>query len=310
MFSTWFKQNYNYQACHWLYGRCLGFITLIAFFSYWYQADALIGDDGLSPWTNDLANIEQWTDQNPYLNKWKLRPTLLWLAPLASHHLLFVIGCISALLLTIGILPTICGLVSYLCTYPSWWWGNPFLVSSGISYFVRLLLSLPFLPLTKFHKIGNILRDLGLPGIWSSPYWQNWCLSLELLNLPHSDQIMKIPGEILRLDYHYWTQPLPHGFSAWITLFRPGLINSLYLMYVIELILPFFLLLPGFSKNWSDWSDSSQFAILLSGNYGFFNLLTLCLCLPLIDDEMLPRFITKHWKTDNNVTETPVLKVI
>ena len=67
MFSTWFKQNYNYHACHWLYGRCLGLITLIAFLSYWYQADALIGDEGLSPWTNDLANIKQWTDQNRIL---------------------------------------------------------------------------------------------------------------------------------------------------------------------------------------------------------------------------------------------------
>ena len=101
-----FKTPYSYNTGHWLYGRCLGIITLIAFLSYWYQADALIGAQGLSAWTNDLTNIEQWCTQNPDLNKWNIRPSLLWLEPLANHHLLFVIGSISALLLTIGILPT------------------------------------------------------------------------------------------------------------------------------------------------------------------------------------------------------------
>ena len=54
-----FKTQYSYYSAHWLYGRVLGIITLIAFF-FWYQADALISEQGLSPWTNDLANIEKW----------------------------------------------------------------------------------------------------------------------------------------------------------------------------------------------------------------------------------------------------------
>ena len=44
-----FKTQYSYYSAHWLYGRVLGIITLIAFLSYWYQADALIGEQGLSP---------------------------------------------------------------------------------------------------------------------------------------------------------------------------------------------------------------------------------------------------------------------
>ena len=312
MFSTWFKQNYNYQACHWLYGRCLGLITLIAFLSYWYQADALIGDDGLSPWTNDLANIEQWTDQNPYLNKWNIRPTLLWLAPLASHHLLFVIGCISALLLTIGILPTICGLVSYLCYLSLMVVGEPFLSFQwDILLCEALLLSLPFLPLTKFHKIGDHFK-----GSWIARY-----LIIALLaKLMLESGIVKFTSfgannentwrDLTALDYHYWSQPLPHGFSAWIHSLPTWFDQiSLYLMYGIELILPFFLFLPGIFRRIGVISQILlQIAILLSGNYGFFNLLTFCLCLPLVDDRMLPGFITKHWETDNNVTETPVFK--
>ena len=312
MFSTWFKQNYNYHACHWLYGRCLGLITLIAFLSYWYQADALIGDEGLSPWTNDLANIKQWTDQNPDLSKWKLRPTLLWLAPLASHHLLFVIGCISALLLTIGILPTICGLVSYLCYLSLMVVGEPFLSFQwDILLCEALLLSLPFLPLTKFHKIGENFKVSLIA---------RYLMIALLAKLMLESGIVKFTSfgannentwrDLTALDYHYWTQPLPHGFSAWIHSLPTWFDQiSLYLMYGIELILPFFLFLPGiFRRIGVIGQILLQIAILLSGNYGFFNLLTLCLCLPLVDDQMLPRFIIKHWETDNNVTEAPVVK--
>jgi hypothetical protein len=312
MFSTWFKQNYNYQTCHWLYGRCLGFITLIAFLSYWYQVDALIGENGLTPWTNDLENVKQWTDQNPDLSKWKLRPTLLWLAPLASHHLLFIIGSISALLLTIGILPTICGLVSYLCYISLMVVGEPFLSFQwDILLCETLLLSLPFLPLTKFHKIGDHFKVS-----WIARY-----LIIALLTkLMLESGIVKFTSfgsnnentwrDLTALDYHYWTQPLPHGFSGWIHSLPTWFDQiSLYLIYGIELILPFFLFLPGICRRFGVIGQILlQIAILLSGNYGFFNLLTLCLCLPLVDDQMLPSFITKHWKKDNNVTETPVFK--
>ena len=40
----------TYQFSYWAYGRFLGFVALLAFLSYWYQADALIGENGLSPW--------------------------------------------------------------------------------------------------------------------------------------------------------------------------------------------------------------------------------------------------------------------
>ncbi|MEK9773660.1 MAG: lipase maturation factor family protein [Opitutae bacterium] len=312
MISKWFKLNYNYQACHWLYGRCLGLVTLIAFLSYWHQADALIGEQGLSPWTKDLANIEQWCGQNPDLNKWHIRPTLVWLEPLANHHLLFVVGTISAFLLAIGILPTICGLVIYLCYLSLMVLGEPFLSFQwDILLCETLLLSLPFLPLTKFHKIGDHFKVS-----WIARY-----LIIALLaKLMLESGIVKFTSfgansentwrDLTALDYHYWTQPLPHGLSAWIHSLPQWIDQtSLYLMYGIELILPFFLFLPGiFRRIGVIGQVLLQIAIILSGNYGFFNLLTLCLCIPLMDDQMFPRFITKHWNTDNKVTETPVFE--
>ena len=116
--------------------------------------------------------------------------------------------------------------------------------------------------------------------------------------------------DLTALEYHYWTQPLPHGLSAWIHSL-PNWFDqiSLYLMYGIELILPFFLFLPGIFRRIGVMGQIFlQIAILLSGNYGFFNLLTLCLCLPLIDDQMLPDFFKKHWNTDSNIKKGQVFE--
>ena len=312
MISSSHTRRYNYQVCYWLFGRCLGLVTFTAFLSYWCQADALIGEQGLSPWTNDLTNIEQWCAQNPDLNKWTIRPSLLWLEPLANHHLLFVIGFISALHLTIGILPTVSALVSYLCYLSLMVVGQPFLSFQwDILLCETLLLSLPFLPFTKFHKIGDPYKIC-----WLARY-----LIIALLaKLMLESGILKFTSfgannentwrDLTALDYHYWTQPLPHGFSIWIHSL-PSLFDqiSLYLMFGIELILPFFLFLPGiFRRIGVIGQIILQIAILLSGNYGFFNLLTLCLCIPLIDDRMLPNFLTKHWKTYSNIKKNVVFE--
>jgi len=60
-------------------------------------------------------------------------------------------------------------------------------------------------------------------------------------------------------------------------------------MYAVELVLPFLFFLPGnFRRIALIGQIVLQVAILLSGNYGFFNLLTIVLCIPLIDDRMIP----------------------
>ena len=308
MFST----QYSYNSAHWLYGRVLGIITLIAFLSYWYQADALIGELGLSPWTNNLTIIEQWCAQNPDLSKWHIRPTLLWLEPLANHHLLLALGSMSALLLAVGILPTISALVGYLCYLSLMVVGEPFLNFQWDALLCEtLLLSLPFLPLTKSHKTGDSYKVC-----WIARY-----LIIALLaKLMLESGIVKFTSfgtngkntwrDLTALDYHYWTQPLPHGLSAWIHSLPQWFDQiSLYLMYGIELILPLFLFLPGiFRRIGVIGQIILQIVILLSGNYGFFNLLTLCLCLPLIDDQMLPDFVIKYWNKDSNIKKGQVFE--
>jgi len=288
----------SYQFLHWVYGRCLGIVTLIAFLSFWYQADALIGKNGLSPWSTDLENIDQLINQNPELNKWIVRPTLLWFEPLSNHNLLFGLGSISAVLLCIGFLPTVSALMSYLCYLSLMVVGEPFLSFQWDALLCEtLLLSLPFLPLTKFHRIHSTHKV---------SIFARYLLIALLAKLMLESGIVKFTSfgadnantwrDLSALDFHYWTQPLPHSLSPWIDSLPSWFDQfSLISMYGIELILPILLFFPGNLRRIAVFGQIIlQIAILLSGNYGFFNLLTLCLCIPLIDDQILRKLSIKY----------------
>ena len=47
----------TYKVSGWLYGRLLGFVGLIAFFSFWAQSDLLISSEGLVPFKDDFETF-------------------------------------------------------------------------------------------------------------------------------------------------------------------------------------------------------------------------------------------------------------
>ena len=61
-------------------------------------------------------------------------------------------------------------------------------------------------------------------------------------------------------------------------------------MFVVELVLPFLMFGPRRLKQIAAFGTIVlQTLILLTGNYTFFNLLTIALCLFLLDDSFLRR---------------------
>ena len=59
-------------------------------------------------------------------------------------------------------------------------------------------------------------------------------------------------------------------------------------MFGVELIVPFLFLMPRRLRILGAWfTIVFQLAIALTGNYTFFNLLTIVLCIPLFDDQHL-----------------------
>jgi len=91
------------------------------------------------------------------------------------------------------------------------------------------------------------------------------------------------------LSYHFLTQPLPTPF-AWYAAELPGRVLTFACgsMLVIELILPFLIFCPRRLRFFAGFGIALlQGCIFITGNYNWFNLQTLLLCLLLFDDAAL-----------------------
>jgi hypothetical protein len=102
-------------------------------------------------------------------------------------------------------------------------------------------------------------------------------------------------GGLKAMSVHFQTQPIPtplawyaHQLPQWFQQLSTGAV------LFIELVIPLLVLGPR-RLRWfaAPWLIGLQLLILLTGNYAFFNWLTLALCLFLFDDRLVRRFIPK-----------------
>jgi len=130
------------------------------------------------------------------------------------------------------------------------------------------------------------------------PRWLLWFL---LFRLMFSSGMVKLTSgdptwrNLTALEYHYYTQPLPTRI-AWYVHLAPAWFHhgSTVFMFFVELVIPFLIFAP---RLWrfvgAGFMIFLQFLIALTGNYAFFNLLTLTLCVLLFDDAFLARFFPR-----------------
>src|SRR4030095_4750565 len=93
-------------------------------------------------------------------------------------------------------------------------------------------------------------------------------------------------SELTPLDYHYWSQPLPTVFAWWADK-TPEWFKHFSVAFClgVEIIVAFFIWAPRRPRLIAaGLVIFLQIVIALTGNYCFFNLLTIALCLLLIDD--------------------------
>ncbi|MBI3543964.1 MAG: lipase maturation factor family protein [Deltaproteobacteria bacterium] len=94
--------------------------------------------------------------------------------------------------------------------------------------------------------------------------------------------------DLTALTYHFETQPLPTWIGWYAHQLPQALLRaSAFAMFVVELPATLLILVPW---RWARWTALAltaglQLFIALTGNYGFFNLLTLALCFFLLDDD-------------------------
>jgi hypothetical protein len=91
------------------------------------------------------------------------------------------------------------------------------------------------------------------------------------------------------LDYHYWSQPLPTVFGWWADKSPEWSKHfSVAFCVAVEIIVPFFIWAPRRPRLIAaGLMIFLQLVIAITGNYCFFNLLTIALCLLLIDDAVV-----------------------
>jgi len=98
------------------------------------------------------------------------------------------------------------------------------------------------------------------------------------------------------LSFHYQTQPLPSPL-AYYAYFLPSEFHRVCVLgvFFIELIVPLLIFTTRRLRLFAAWSFIAlQSSIMLTGNYAFFNLLTVLLCLFLFEDRDIQRFFPRR----------------
>lgn len=274
----------TFAIASWLFLRALALIYLIAFFSYWVQADGLISSTGILPYQNFINAVRE---NLGFAGFWKA-PTLgwFWLHD-ALPHLLCAGGVVLALALFFGWLP---GPVLVLL----WFFYLSLTVMGQVFYSFQwdtLLLETGFLAIwiAPWHR--STWRQSGNP-----PNLARWLMVWLLFRLIFSAGVVKLASgdatwsQLTALNYHFWTQPIPN-WVAWYANLLPFWIKtgSTMLLFVAELLLPLFFFLPRRARLVGFIGTVGlQGVIIATGNFGFFNFLTLALALWLVDDLQWP----------------------
>jgi predicted DCC family thiol-disulfide oxidoreductase YuxK len=285
--------------------RMLGLVYLIAFVSLWIQVDGLVGGNGMSPVSQFLPAVQQQIGLDAYF----LLPTLCWFdSSNAFLHFLCGGGVVLSSLLIFGVAPALSLVVLFVFylsltiagqVFLNFQWDVLLLETGFLSIFLapwrlwpRDLLLWPgsATPGTATSAIASPVSRTGL-----------FLLKFLLFKLMLMSGVVKLTSgddswgwlnhsfhwsALTALDYHYWSQPLPTVFSWWADKTPEWFKHfSVAFCLAVEIIAPFFIWAPRRPRlAAAGLVIFLQMVIALTGNYCFFNLLTVTLCLLLIDD--------------------------
>jgi len=288
----------SHELVRWIFLRSLGAIYLIAFISLWVQILGLVGGDGILPAKLTMDSVRR-EAINEHLGweQYHLMPTLCWLG--TSDGFLKVqcaAGTVLALLVMAGIAPAPClfslwliylSLATVCREFLGFQWDNLLLETGLLAIFF-----VPWRILPRFSKTPPASRLV------------LWLIRWLLFRLMFASGCVKLMSgdpnwrNLTALNFHYETQPLP----TWIGWYAQQLPTwaqktSTALMFATELVLPLLIFAPRRLRQIPCvLFIIFQLLILLTGNYCFFNLLAIALCVVLLDDAALRKLIPAKWR--------------
>jgi hypothetical protein len=277
------KQS-SYPLTEALFLRLLGLTYLAAFGSFWPQIVGLIGSNGIVPAAPSLSIMR---GELGSMRAFMLAPSFFWFG--INDSLLLCccwLGCAAALILASGFLSRTAAAICWIL-YLS-------LVSVGS-------------PFTNF-QWDALLLECGFLALFAGSPWLVWAYRALLFRLMFESGIVKLLSgdpnwrSMHAIRYHFLTQPLPNPFAYYIYRAPVWLLDSFTAAtLLIELFAPFLLFGPRrIPQIGVTLLMLLQFTIILTGNYAFFNFLSLALCLWGLDDHMfrpLTRFLRRGCRT-------------
>jgi len=263
----------SFGVAGWIFLRLLGLIYLIAFLSFGTQAGGLIGSNGISPAGDFLRAAAEYFGTARFLNV----PTLLWLHPGdAMIRALWLSGAALGVLLLLGakgrslrvlLFVLYLSLVTVGREFMSYQWDALLLEAGFLAIFlgsstliVRLFRWLLFRLIFLSGAVKLLSRD---------PAWLSFTA----------------------LPVHYETQPLPLPLAWYFYQIPPAFHRvSVGFVFFVELVIPFLIFAPRRLRLVAALPIVIlQVLIAVTGNYAFFNLLAVALCLFLLDDAFFRR---------------------
>jgi predicted DCC family thiol-disulfide oxidoreductase YuxK len=269
-------ETFGYAS--WIFLRLLGLIYLIAFLSFGVQASGLIGSHGILPAADFLRSAREYFGTARF---WSM-PTFLWLNTSdATIHTIWIAGMISSVLLSAGIdwrrvrvalFFLYLSLVTAGQVFMSYQWDALLLEAGFLAIFLgssKLIVKLFRWLLFRLVFLSGAVKLLSHDLTWHN---------------------------FTALPVHYETQPLPTPL-AWYFYQFPSIFQrvSVGFVFFVELLIPFLILAPRRLRVLAAFAITLlQILIGLTGNYAFFNLLTVAVCLFLLDDAssscLLPKY--------------------
>lgn len=275
----------------WVFLRLLGLIYLGAFVSFGTQITGLIGSDGILPVTNFMAALQDHFGGRA----WSVAPMVFWFgADDAVLQGACIAGAILALFVVLNLLTAPALVLLFLLylsvvvagqVFMTYQWDVLLLEAGALAIFLRqgsgVIVWLYRWLAFRFMFLGGLVKIISGDRTWDN---------------------------LTALNYHFETQPLP-TIAAWYAhqLPQPVLSGLTASTLVIELAVAFLVFTPRRPRMFAAWCFILlQSAILLTGNYNFFNLLTLCICLFLFDDAALRRILPRRLRA--RIDALPVRK--
>lgn len=264
-----------------LFNRLFGLVCFFAFTSLYFQFDGLFSKDGLSSIRQNLDNLKLYFRKN---SKSKREYYLKVSYTAFSLFFIYYSDSFAKKLLLLG---SALGLSLLLFNF-----------LAPLTLFLLLIIFLSFTNLDfeflSFQWDTLLIEMLFFaifynlcPEALLSTYQFLW--SLVLFKLMFLSGLVKLKSKdknwknLTALNFHYYTQPLPNKLAYYLhnmpQSFHKFCCAS---MFLIEIIVPFFIFIPSISNYAIALLILLQVLIFLSGNFSFFNLQSIVLCIPSI----------------------------